>query len=132
MVAALTPLPVIGVPVKPAGAHLDGLDALLSIVQVIPSRLDSLLGAPSRAHLSSPAHAPGRTALFTSCLLSHPVPCFRIIVRVKDVVRPLVAPAWQVPPRSFVCWPKTTSGTSMWNVFWQYRKLKRPNSAAGA
>ena len=35
MVAALTPLPVIGVPVKPAGAHLDGLDALLSIVQVL-------------------------------------------------------------------------------------------------
>lgn len=34
MIAALTPLPVIGVPVKPAGAHLDGLDALLSIVQV--------------------------------------------------------------------------------------------------
>ncbi len=34
MVAALTPLPVIGVPVRPAGAHLDGLDALLSIVQV--------------------------------------------------------------------------------------------------
>ena len=34
MVAALTPLPVIGVPVKPKGAHLDGLDALLSIVQV--------------------------------------------------------------------------------------------------
>ncbi len=34
MVAALTPLPVIGVPVRPVGAHLDGLDALLSIVQV--------------------------------------------------------------------------------------------------
>lgn len=34
MVAALTPLPVIGVPVKPAGAHMDGMDALLSIVQV--------------------------------------------------------------------------------------------------
>ncbi|CAL8469156.1 g8697 [Coccomyxa elongata] len=34
MVAALTPLPVIGVPVRPAGAHLDGLDALLSIVQM--------------------------------------------------------------------------------------------------
>jgi phosphoribosylaminoimidazole carboxylase len=34
MVAAMTPLPVIGVPVKPAGAHLDGLDALLSIVQM--------------------------------------------------------------------------------------------------
>ena len=33
MVAALTPLPTVGVPVKPAGAHLDGLDALLSIVQ---------------------------------------------------------------------------------------------------
>ncbi|GFH05534.1 ATP-grasp domain-containing protein [Haematococcus lacustris] len=34
MVAAMTPLPVIGVPVKPAGAYLDGLDALLSIVQM--------------------------------------------------------------------------------------------------
>jgi phosphoribosylaminoimidazole carboxylase len=34
MVAALTPLPVIGVPVKPSGAHLDGLDALASIVQM--------------------------------------------------------------------------------------------------
>jgi len=34
MVAAMTPLPVVGVPVKPAGAHLDGLDALLSIVQM--------------------------------------------------------------------------------------------------
>ena len=33
MVAAMTPLPVIGVPVTPAGAHLDGLDALMSIVQ---------------------------------------------------------------------------------------------------
>lgn len=30
----MTPLPVIGVPVRPAGAHLDGLDALLSIVQM--------------------------------------------------------------------------------------------------
>jgi len=34
MVAALTPLPVVGVPVVPAGARLDGLDALLSIVQM--------------------------------------------------------------------------------------------------
>lgn len=34
MVAAMTPLPVVGVPVKPAGAHLDGMDALLSIVQM--------------------------------------------------------------------------------------------------
>lgn len=34
MVAALTPLPVIGVPVVPKGSHLDGLDALLSIVQM--------------------------------------------------------------------------------------------------
>lgn len=33
MVAAATPLPVVGVPVTPAGAHLDGMDALLSIVQ---------------------------------------------------------------------------------------------------
>jgi AIR carboxylase len=53
MVAAATPLPVIGVPVTPAGAHLDGLDALLSIVQacclnpkrncfIIASHLDGL------------------------------------------------------------------------------------------
>eukprot|EP01023_Acetabularia_acetabulum_P032257 TRINITY_DN30129_c0_g1_i2.p2 TRINITY_DN30129_c0_g1~~TRINITY_DN30129_c0_g1_i2.p2 ORF type:complete len:100 (-),score=15.78 TRINITY_DN30129_c0_g1_i2:167-466(-) len=34
MVAAMTPLPVIGVPVKPSGAYLDGLDSLLSIVQM--------------------------------------------------------------------------------------------------
>ncbi|KAL0038459.1 hypothetical protein WJX77_007178 [Trebouxia sp. C0004] len=34
MVAALTPLPTVGVPVTPAGTHLDGLDALLSIVQM--------------------------------------------------------------------------------------------------
>ena len=33
MVAALTPLPVVGVPVVPAGAQLGGVDALLSIVQ---------------------------------------------------------------------------------------------------
>lgn len=34
MVAAMTPLPVVGVPVKPNGAYLDGMDALLSIVQM--------------------------------------------------------------------------------------------------
>jgi hypothetical protein len=34
MVAALTPLPVIGVPVR--ASALDGLDSLLSIVQVYP------------------------------------------------------------------------------------------------
>lgn len=34
MVAAMTPLPVVGVPVKPAGAYLDGVDALLSICQM--------------------------------------------------------------------------------------------------
>lgn len=33
MVAALTPLPVIGVPVR--ASTLDGLDSLLSIVQVM-------------------------------------------------------------------------------------------------
>jgi len=32
MVAAITPLPVIGVPVR--GSSLDGVDSLLSIVQV--------------------------------------------------------------------------------------------------
>ena len=34
MVAAMTPLPVIGVPCTPAGCHLDGVDALLSIAQM--------------------------------------------------------------------------------------------------
>ena len=34
MVASLTPLPVVGVPVTPPGARLDGVDALLSIVQM--------------------------------------------------------------------------------------------------
>ena len=34
MVAALTPLPVVGVPVVPAGAGLGGVDALLSIAQM--------------------------------------------------------------------------------------------------
>jgi len=34
MVASLTHLPVVGVPVVPAGARLDGVDALLSIVQM--------------------------------------------------------------------------------------------------
>lgn len=34
MVAAMTPLPVIGVPVIPGNAKLDGMDALLSIVQM--------------------------------------------------------------------------------------------------
>ena len=34
MVASLTPLPVVGVPCIPPGQPLDGLDALLSIVQV--------------------------------------------------------------------------------------------------
>jgi phosphoribosylaminoimidazole carboxylase len=34
MVAAITPLPVIGVPCKPTGAYLDGVDALLSIAQM--------------------------------------------------------------------------------------------------
>jgi len=34
MVASMTPLPVIGVPVIPKGAPLDGMDSLLSIVQM--------------------------------------------------------------------------------------------------
>jgi len=37
MVAAMTPLPVIGVPVK--ATHLDGMDSLLSIVQMPVSPL---------------------------------------------------------------------------------------------
>jgi len=34
MVAAMTPLPVIGVPCVPSGSHLDGIDSLLSIIQM--------------------------------------------------------------------------------------------------
>nr|GMD58988.1 phosphoribosylaminoimidazole carboxylase, chloroplastic-like [Ipomoea batatas] len=40
MVAALTPLPVIGVPVR--ASALDGMDSLLSIVQCISSRKNSI------------------------------------------------------------------------------------------
>lgn len=40
MVAAITPLPVIGVPVR--GSSLDGIDSLLSIVQVQFSLLSDL------------------------------------------------------------------------------------------
>lgn len=43
MLAAYTPLPVIGVPVK--ATHLDGLDSLLSIVQMPVGFSDSLLGS---------------------------------------------------------------------------------------
>lgn len=45
MVAAYTPLPVIGIPVK--ATHLDGLDSLLSIVQMPVSRLIPDLAPPS-------------------------------------------------------------------------------------
>jgi phosphoribosylaminoimidazole carboxylase len=41
MVAALTPLPVIGVPVK--ATHLDGMDSLLSIVQMPVSQFVFLI-----------------------------------------------------------------------------------------
>lgn len=41
MMAALTPLPVIGVPCIPKGHPLDGMDALLSIVQVLRPLLES-------------------------------------------------------------------------------------------
>lgn len=34
MIAALTPLPVIGVPCVPKGSYLNGIDALASIVQM--------------------------------------------------------------------------------------------------
>ena len=48
MVAALTPLPVVGVPVVPARAQLGGVDALLSIVQArrasgLPARAQKLV-----------------------------------------------------------------------------------------
>ena len=83
MVAALTPLPVIGVPVKPAGAHLDGLDALLSIVQVPHDPLTSYAQSPSSYHraktpqvllrgllnvLIKKSHLAGRRR---SCFISH-------------------------------------------------------------
>jgi 5-(carboxyamino)imidazole ribonucleotide mutase len=53
MVASLTPLPVIGVPV-PLGT-LDGLDSLLSIVQMptgVPVATVAIGGAKNAAHLA--------------------------------------------------------------------------------
>ena len=46
MVAAMTPLPVIGVPVR--GSSLDGLDSLLSIVQVFISLINRTVDNSSR------------------------------------------------------------------------------------
>lgn len=50
MIAAYTPLPVIGVPVK--ATHLDGVDSLLSIVQMPVSTIPS----PSSQHFLRPYH----------------------------------------------------------------------------
>ena len=69
MVAALTPLPVIGVPVKPAGAHLDGLDALLSIVQVLPHLL-----CPK-----PPPPEPWQTPCCVTGLKAHVKPCLAVL-----------------------------------------------------
>lgn len=64
VIAALTPLPVIGVPIK---ATLDGMDALLSIVQMppgIPVATVAINGAQNAALLAVQMIATGNEELF--------------------------------------------------------------------
>ena len=64
VIAAMTPLPVIGVPIK---ASLDGMDALLAIVQMppgIPVATVAINGALNAAILSTQMIATGDKALF--------------------------------------------------------------------
>ena len=63
MVAALTPLPTVGVPVTPAGAHLDGLDALMSIVQV------------SDTHCTNSQHTIRKFVFAFMCCMHHSCTC---------------------------------------------------------
>lgn len=64
VIAAMTPIPVIGVPIK---ATLDGMDALLAIVQMppgIPVATVAINGAGNAAILAAQMLATGDKALF--------------------------------------------------------------------
>lgn len=64
VIAAMTPIPVIGVPIK---ATLDGMDALLSIVQMppgIPVATVGINGARNAAILTAQILATGDDAIF--------------------------------------------------------------------
>ncbi len=67
----MTPLPVIGVPVKPAGAYLDGMDALLSIVQMpkgVPVATVAIGNAANAGLLAARILATSDPALQQVCL----------------------------------------------------------------
>jgi 5-(carboxyamino)imidazole ribonucleotide mutase len=69
VIAAMTPLPVIGVPVK---ASLDGLDALLAIVQMppgIPVATVGINGAQNAAILACEILATGDPSLYKRMLV---------------------------------------------------------------
>ncbi len=70
VIAAMTPLPVIGVPIK---ASLDGLDALLSIVQMppgIPVATVGIDGAKNAGLLATQMIATGDAELFEKFVAS--------------------------------------------------------------
>ncbi|MEI6898535.1 MAG: 5-(carboxyamino)imidazole ribonucleotide mutase [Bacteroidota bacterium] len=69
VIAAMTPLPVIGVPIK---ASLDGLDAMLAIVQMppgIPVATVAINGAQNAAILAMEILATGDETLFHKLVL---------------------------------------------------------------
>ena len=72
MTASMTPLPVIGVPVIPRGAPLDGMDALMSIVQMprgVPVATVSIGNATNAALLALRILAAGDPVLLDKMLL---------------------------------------------------------------
>uniref|UniRef100_A0A7S3XCK2 phosphoribosylaminoimidazole carboxylase n=1 Tax=Picocystis salinarum TaxID=88271 RepID=A0A7S3XCK2_9CHLO len=72
MTASMTPLPVIGVPVIPRGAPLDGMDALMSIVQMprgVPVATVSIGNATNAALLALRILSAGDPVLLDKMLL---------------------------------------------------------------
>merc|ERR1719263_878849 len=70
MVASMTPVPVIGVPVIPKGAALDGVDSLLSIVQMpkgIPVATVAIQNAANAGLLARGSSEPLTLKCWTRC-----------------------------------------------------------------
>ncbi|HPE86397.1 MAG: 5-(carboxyamino)imidazole ribonucleotide mutase [Bacteroidales bacterium] len=89
VIAASTPLPVIGVPIK--GSTLEGMDALLSIVQMppgIPVATVAINGALNAAILAGQIIATGDAAL-RSKLISHKEKLKDKIVKANETLRGL-------------------------------------------
>ncbi|MCK9167391.1 MAG: 5-(carboxyamino)imidazole ribonucleotide mutase [Bacteroidia bacterium] len=89
VIAASTPLPVIGVPIK--GSTLEGMDALLSIVQMppgIPVATVAINGALNAAILAGQIIATGDAALRNK-MISHKEKLKDKIVKANETLRGL-------------------------------------------